>query len=58
MNEFDREGMMCWICDLYGDPEIEDGRWFLNPDQPLPPHVQNKTPGPEGHAAYGSDPES
>ena len=23
---------MCWICDLYGDPEIEDGRWFLNPE--------------------------
>ena len=48
---------MCWVCDLYGDPEIEDGRWFLNPENHSRHMYKIKRPDHKA-AAYGSDPEA
>lgn len=48
---------MCWICDLYGDPEIEDGRWFLNPENHSRHMYKIKRPDQKAQA-YGTDPEA
>ena len=48
---------MCWVCEAYGDPEIENGRWFLNPKNHSRQMYKVKKPGQKA-AAYGSDPES
>ena len=48
---------MCWVCDLYGDPEIADGRWFLNPENHSRHMYKIKRPDHKA-AAYGSDPEA
>ncbi len=47
---------MCWVCDQYGDPEIENGRWFLNPLNHSRHMYKVKRPDHKA-AAYGSDPE-
>jgi len=48
---------MCWICEAYGDPEIENGRWYLNPENHARHMYKVKRPGQKS-SAYGSDPES
>lgn len=48
---------MCWVCDAYGDPEVNDGRWYLNPKNHSRQMYKIKKPDQKA-AAYGSDPEA
>ncbi|MBW2324084.1 MAG: 4Fe-4S binding protein [Deltaproteobacteria bacterium] len=48
---------MCWVCEAYGDPEVENGRWYLNPKNHSRNMYKIKKPDQKA-AAYGSDPEA
>ncbi|MBW2085155.1 MAG: 4Fe-4S binding protein [Deltaproteobacteria bacterium] len=48
---------MCWVCEAYGDPEVENGRWYLNPRNHSRNMYKIKKPDQKA-AAYGSDPET
>jgi len=48
---------MCWICEAYGDPDIENGKWYLNPKNHARHMYKIKKPDQKA-SAYGADPES